>query len=329
MSTAENVNLKQQMAIQSANVYKGKVCCYASVTKKGFREGDPALAMSETSNVCINIFDTASAKGVKFYFGGTLPNFIFEKTKLCMALGLTAQKPEGAEEKKSAAYTVKIKFGPFKDRKPAEVLLESPNNYNQLCDTYNKLVAANDPKFARQNSVVASAIVEAGNLFMNGQLDKTSVNTYQKIIIWDGMRTPNVNKVNQKGLTEARTAKITFDTDPGNKEPYCIEIMNCMAPPVQGAQIGARLSQCEDKITLMMNFSEEAWYGFWKDTIEAKTSFGRLMENERLDYSDKNMWKPQQNQPITYTQPNNVVQMQQGQNYSQYSGSPYMGYIQG
>ena len=134
------------------------------------------------------------------------------------------------------------------------------------------------------------------------------------------MRTTNVNKVNQKGLTEARTAKITFDTDPGNKEPYCIEIMNCMAPPVQGAQIGARLSQCEDKITLMMNFSEEAWYGFWKDTIEAKTSFGRLMENERIDYSDKNMWKPQQNQQ--YAQPNNVVQMQQG--YSQYA-APYMG----
>lgn len=320
MSTAENINLKQQMAIQSANVYKGKICCYASVTKKGFREGDPALAMSETSNVCINIFDAASAKGVKFYIGGTLPSFIFEKTKLCMALGLTTQKQEGTEEKKSAAYTVKIKFGPFKDRTPAEVLLESPNNYNPLCDTYNKLMAANDPKFARQNSVVANAIAEAGNLFMNGQLDKTSVNTYQKIIIWDGMRTPNVNKVNQKGLTEARTAKITFDMDPGNKEPYCIEIMNCMAPPVQGAQIGARLSQCEDKITLMMNFSEEAWYGFWKDTIEAKTSFGRLMENERIDYSDKNMWKPQQNQQ--YAQPNNVVQMQQG--YSQYA-APYMG----
>ena len=320
MSTAENINLKQQMAIQSANVYKGKICCYASVTKKGFREGDPALAMSETSNVCINIFDAASAKGVKFYFGGTLPSFIFEKTKLCMALGLTTQKQEGTEEKKSAAYTVKIKFGPFKDRTPAEVLLESPNNYNPLCDTYNKLMAANDPKFARQNSVVANAIAEAGNLFMNGQLDKTSVSTYQKIIIWDGMGTPNVNKVNQKGLTEARTAKITFDMDPGNKEPYCIEIMNCMAPPVQGAQIGARLSQCEDKITLMMNFSEEAWYGFWKDTIEAKTSFGRLMENERIDYSDKNMWKPQQNQQ--YAQPNNVVQMQQG--YSQYA-APYMG----
>ena len=320
MSTAENINLKQQMAIQSANVYKGKVCCYASVTKKGFKEGDPALAMSETSNVCINIFDATSAKGVKFYFGGTLPSFIFEKTKLCMALGLTTQKPEGTEEKKSAAYTVKIKFGPFKDRTPAEVLLENSNNYNLLCDTYNKLMAANDPKFAKQNSVVANAIAEAGNLFMNGQLDKTSVNTYQKIVIWDGMRTPNVNKVNQKGLTEARTAKITFDTDPGNKEPYCIEIMNCMAPPVQGAQIGARLSQCEDKITLMMNFSEEAWYGFWKDTIEAKTSFGRLMENERIYYSDKNMWKPQQNQQ--YAQPNNVVQMQQG--YSQYA-APYMG----
>lgn len=320
MSTAENINLKQQMAIQSANVYKGKVCCYASVTKKGFKEGDPALAMSETSNVCINIFDATSAKGVKFYFGGTLPSFIFEKTKLCMALGLTTQKPEGTEEKKSAAYTVKIKFGPFKDRTPAEVLLENSNNYNLLCDTYNKLMAANDPKFAKQNSVVANAIAEAGNLFMNGQLDKTSVNTYQKIVIWDGMRTPNVNKVNQKGLTEARTAKITFDTDPGNKEPYCIEIMNCMAPPVQGAQIGARLSQCEDKITLMMNFSEEVWYGFWKDTIEAKTSFGRLMENERIDYSDKNMWKPQQNQQ--YAQPNNVVQMQQG--YSQYA-APYMG----
>lgn len=259
---------------------------------------------------------------MKFYFGGTLPSFIFEKTKLCMALGLTTQKPEGTEEKKSAAYTVKIKFGPFKDRTPAEVLLENSNNYNLLCDTYNKLMAANDPKFAKQNSVVANAIAEAGNLFMNGQLDKTSVNTYQKIVIWDGMRTPNVNKVNQKGLTEARTAKITFDTDPSNKEPYCIEIMNCMAPPVHGAQIGARLSQCEDKITLMMNFSEEAWYGFWKDTIEAKTSFGRLMENERLDYSDKNMWKPQQNQQAAYAQPNNVVQMQQG--YSQYA-APYMG----
>lgn len=326
MSTAENINLRQQMAIQSANVYKGKVCCYASVTKKGFKEGEPALAMSETSNVCINIFDAASAKGVKFYFGGTLPSFIFEKTRLCMTLGLTAQKPEGTEEKKSAAYTIRIKFGPFKDKTPAEVLLENPNNYNQLCDTYNKLMAASDPKFAKQNSAVANAIAEAGNLFVNRQLDKTSVNTYQKIVIWDGMRTPNVNKLNQRGLTEARTAKITFDTDPGNKEPYCIEIMNCMAPPVQGAQIGARLSQCEDKITLMMNFSEEAWYGFWKDTIEAKVSFGRLMENERLNYSDNNMWKPQQNQPVTYAQTNNIMQMQRGQSYNQHSGSPYMGY---
>lgn len=38
MSTAENINLKQQMAIQSANVYKGKVCCYASVTKRDLKK---------------------------------------------------------------------------------------------------------------------------------------------------------------------------------------------------------------------------------------------------------------------------------------------------
>lgn len=74
-----NDNMKQQMAIQSANTYKGKVCCYASVTKKEYKEGDPALAMSDTSNVCINIFDAGSSKGVKFYFGGTLPSYIFEK----------------------------------------------------------------------------------------------------------------------------------------------------------------------------------------------------------------------------------------------------------
>ena len=134
--------------------------------------------------------------------------------------------------------------------------------------------------------------------------------------------------MDNRGYTEARTAKITFDTDPDNKAPYCIEIMNCMAPPVQNAQIGAKLSQAVDKTMLMMNFSEEEWYGFWKDTTDAKDSFGRMLEGERLEYSEKNKWKPQQTQQKNnnYQQPNQmfgpqdpVVQYPNG-----YYGNGYM-----
>ncbi len=327
-----NDNMKQQMAIQSANTYKGKVCCYASVTKKEYKEGEPALAMSDTSNVCINIFDAGSSKGVKFYFGGTLPSYIFEKTKLCMAMKLFStlfvNKKSGNADANSPAYTSKFKFGSFKGKSPAEVLLTNPQNYNSLVQEYNKLASTTDPKFVAANTAMMAAIQDAVNLYNAGKLNANNVNSSQKVLILEETRTPNIAKLDNRGYTEARTAKITFDTDPDNKAPYCIEIMNCMAPPVQNAQIGAKLSQAVDKTMLMMNFSEEEWYGFWKDTTDAKDSFGRMLEGERLEYSEKNKWKPQQTQQKNnnYQQPNQmfgpqdpVVQYPNG-----YYGNGYM-----
>ena len=227
-----NDNMKQQMAIQSANTYKGKVCCYASVTKKEYKEGDPALAMSDTSNVCINIFDAGSSKGVKFYFGGTLPSYIFEKTKLCMAMKLFStlfvNKKSGNADANSPAYTSKFKFGSFKGKSPAEVLLTNPQNYNSLVQEYNKLASTTDPKFVAANTAMMAAIQDAVNLYNAGKLNANNVNSSQKVLILEETRTPNIAKLDNRGYTEARTAKITFDTDPDNKAPYCIEIMNCM-----------------------------------------------------------------------------------------------------
>lgn len=320
-----NENMKQQLAIQSANTYKGKVCCYASVTKKDFKEGDPALAMSDTSNVCINIFDSGSSKGVKFYFGGTIPAYIFEKTKLCMAMKLYSAlfvKKNTENGTNSPAYTARFKFGMFKGKSPAEILIENPNNYNSLVQEYNKLAATSDSRYVAANSAMMSAISEAVSLYSSGQLKMDNVSMSQRILLLEETRTPNIAKVDKRGMTEARTVKITFDTNQENKSPFCIEIMNCMAPPVQGAQVGAKLSQAVDKVMLMMEFTEEQWFGFWKDTLEAKKSFSRMMEGSRLEYSENNRWKPQSNQQQNYNYQQPVLQ-------SMVVQYPYGGYING
>lgn len=318
-------NNKQVLATQAANTYKGKICCYANVTRRKMKDHDPALAFSKTSSVGINIFDPTSTKGVKYFLDSTLPSFIFEKTRICMLHSFMNKLKNVESAEKTPAYTVKLKRGEFKDRTPAEILTNNPEKYNALTAYYNELVVnAGNPQYAKyqkMNEEQAKAIKEACALYAQQKLKKTV--SYPKIPIHDGIKTPDISKVDKNGNTEVRIIKIFYDTDPGNNEPYSIEITNCMAPPVQGSLVGAKLSKAVNSVTLMMTFTEEIWFGFWKDVIDAKDAFARLMESDRIVYSEKEMWKPQaqtQNQNVTpYTGPIYGQPVQPGYGYPTYA----------
>lgn len=293
------MSIKSELAIQTGNAYKGKVCCYFSVTKRKCRESDPVLAFSKTSDVGINIFDPATQKGVKFFMGGTLPYYIFEKTRLCMWYAFMngfKNQSTGNAPRESPAYTVKLKGGKYSGQTPAQILA-NPENYNGLVEQYNYIQKnLSNPQYAKYkagNEEQLRAIQEACALYRAGTLAVSPTNA--KICIWAGVRTPDVNKVDTRGMTDVRMIEIDYDTAPGEKEPYSIKIVNCMAPPVKNSQVGAKIAQAVDRVTLNMTFSEETWYGLWKDVIEAKQSFGRFMEGDRIRYSEANRWQASEN----------------------------------
>lgn len=196
----------------------------------------------------------------------------------------------------SPAYNIFLKKGKFKDRTAADILIKNPELFNELIAYYNELSNnINNPnyeKYRKGNMDQACAIHEACSLHQSGKLKNIS---FSKVPIWDATRTPDVSKTDKNGNTECRAIEITYDSNPNSKEPYNIQIMNCMAPPIPNSLVGAKLSQAVDKIILSMSFTEEAFYGLWEDTVFTKEAFARTAERERISYSDQFDWRKNAN----------------------------------
>lgn len=228
------------------------------------------------------IFKYESSKSVKYSMGFSTIKFIYEKTKALMAEGVQPKKND--ETQVSPAYTVQLKGGTFSGRTAAEILINNPEEAQALCnqrDYYMK--NSNHPKYGKNNLNMANAVNDAINLYNQGLLDPQKV-TSAVLTVYEAVRTPNKSKVDERGLTKARSILITHDL---KNNDYIVKIMNCMAPPADG-NVGAKLNQAADSTTFQFSCTEEEWWDFISECYELVNEYREVMRKRRFTIYETN-----------------------------------------
>lgn len=287
----------QRYATQVDNFYKGKgkVCLYATAGLREIKNKSPMLKLSDASILSLFLFNQENNKSVKYCLDGGDEGYILKKTEILMAQNsdlarMANSDTEGSETRKEPAYIVQIKRGKYKDMSPAEII--SQKGLQALNEVAAELQQSmNNPqyvKFRAMNMEQYNACVQAYNLFQNGQLE--NVTTSKPYIIWKGIKTPDIKKVDQRGLTEVRMISISYT--PGAEEPYEIKISNFMAPPVEGAMVGAKVSKAVDENSMYVQMNEKDWYCFWSELVNAKKAYNNYVAPGRIQFAEANAWRP-------------------------------------
>ncbi len=268
--TLQPVNMQQEIIQYPKSPYKypDELVCierdemnlYVSValnppSEKELMEGTyPGLDVFGKSRFDMYIFKFDAKASVKFSLSFKTAKLLCEKTKAT----LYDKKVEKDITGLTPAYSVKLKGGnELNGRTPAEVLFNSPELRDSLISQMNYYMKnASNPRFGKNNLLMAQAIDEAFRLQANNMLDSQKIGE-SPTVIYEAMRTPNKDKVDARGLTKARTIKITHT--PGSPMPYAIDIMNCLAPPLKG-KVGAELQRAVDVQKYTISATEEEWF---------------------------------------------------------------------
>lgn len=282
----------QRYAVQVDNFYKGKgkVCLYATAGLKELKSKTPVLKLSEASVLCLYLFNQENNRSVKYYLDGGDEIYILRKTEMLMSRDIMQDGKEEMPVTDEPAYTVQIKRGKYRDMTPAEIINEKGiQALNEVVTELQQSISnPQNVRFRDINVRQYNACVQAFELVRNGQLKK--VGSAKPYVIWKGLKTPNNKKVDQRGLTEVRTFSVSYTR--GAEEPYEIKITNCMAPPVQGAQIGARISQATDEVSMAVRMNEKDWYCFWSELVNTKNAYSAYAAPSRIQYAEANAWRP-------------------------------------
>lgn len=250
---------------------------------------DSVLDIASEAKIGIFIFDPAKAESVKFNIEAEDADYILKKTELCMAQEIN-NSVKRSDKPVSAAYTTRFKGGSFAGKTPAEILLADPSQKDALINQYHYLEKQTNPKFAAMNKNLMMAIMEAVQLFQNGQL-KSDMLSSSEIMLYSEIKTPHVQKVDERGLTLVRQMQLSYL--PGEAAPYKAVILNCMAPPIKDAMVGARMSEAADKKMYQMCFTEKQWFNFWNACAERLDDFEQLISGQYFQYYQqyRNTWK--------------------------------------
>ena len=155
---------------------------------------------------------------------------IIEKSRAAIIRKFGASVPEGMENT-SSAYTQVISMGKFKDRTPADVLLNSPDEKDELLRTKDFLTSKMEqyPK----NKIQINAIENALTLFEKGDLIQSGseVKMTGSSLIYD-VNHKYMNYKNKDGYTLFYA--ITINCDYANRYPWSIAITNFYAPTKKG-----------------------------------------------------------------------------------------------
>lgn len=240
-------------------------------------EKDSVLDILEDSKIGLFLFNKDNKDSVKYNIEAETAYYIFEKTRQCMDKTFLQDDHKKDDKSLYPAYSVCFKAGKLAGKTAAGVLLENPANREVLINQYNYLRGQTDPKFAAMNKLQMEAIVNAIQLFDNGKLNKNAVGS-EAVCIYNGTKTPSVKTVDARGLTKVCCLNITYT--PGAEALFRIHIMNCMAPPVTGRQVGAYLSKAQDKLEYDITMSEEDWFIFWKSCINRVKDFEEMVRGQ-------------------------------------------------
>ncbi len=281
---------------QIKSITNGTTFFYAEAefnpTTQSDLENGSVLDIMSNSKVGLYLFNSDDKASVKYNIEAETADYIFEKSKICLAKGMNSSAEDGDL---SPAYKVRFKGGKLAGKTPAELLLEKnpQTNYQALSDQYQYL--SNQPtnsKFAAMNRQQMEAIQDAVTLYQNGKLVRKNIDN--AIVIYSGVKTPNVQTVDQRGLTKVRTISMNYLS--GEKECFQISIMNGMAPPA-GELVGAKLSEVKDKVAYTMKFNEEQWFVFWNAVCKRIKEFESLVAPKYFNvYANyKDAWKQTKN----------------------------------
>ncbi len=287
-------------ATQVANIKRSDSTLYTEgnfvyPTWEDYLKGVPVLDVANKFRIDFFIFRTENKKSVKFGLSLKECKYLLLKTEAIISGSIVkknnATDESNASENMSPAYTCRLRGGNMGGKTPVEVIAEDPNKINDLVKQGNWLAQNLDSKYGEANRQQIAAINDAINLFNAGKLQGIQANS-SIITLYEATKTPNIKMVDNAGNTQARTFKVTYDAN-NKAKPFKVEIMNCMAPPVQGAKVGAYLGKATDVSNYNMTLTELEWYGFLEDSIETAKNIKSLMTTNAYTIYEQFRWKRQ------------------------------------
>ena len=149
--------------------------------------------------------------------------------KTDLALLLKSQFSAKDADELPQCYSTKIRFGKFKDKSPAEILLKDPEARKDLL--YNKQMLEENLAKYPKNQEIISAIDEAILLLDAGELHPVAVDISGQFEVYK-RRCKSTRRANPKGLFLCYNVSVVCQY--GMNYPWLVSIENYFAPSVNG-----------------------------------------------------------------------------------------------
>lgn len=235
------------------------------------------------SKVILTLIETGTKKYTSFNLNAHDIPKLFEDSKFYNYMHLQKQMNKtmlsavNKDEKLSIAYTTVISLGNFKGKTPAQILIDNPNDKDNLLKTKDFL-SKNADKYPA-NKKQMDAIDDAINLLSNNELQKNKTEAQTeviptKIVFYDKIK---CNPIKEKqGLMDVK--KITISYNPEMKSPINVTILNCVAPSSNNGLISVDMSKCSDKKEISMFMGMDEWF----ETISRINTVKNLWEMQHI-----------------------------------------------
>lgn len=290
----QNMNAAQQKVVSPYKYPNQVVCCkrnemnfYAEAilrtpTDQELRQGDyPGMDTFARSRFDLYIFKYEDKKSVKYCLSPKAISLLYLKTQSVIEHQMLNKKITAGL---TPAYTTVLKGRDMNGKTAAQFLIEHPEKVNDLIAQRNYYAAnmadARYIKYVKKNQEAVQAIDEAVSLYQQGKLDAAKIMDGGEEL-YNGVKTPNVQKVDNNGLTEVRQIIVSYNQN-NSQAPFTVTIMNCMAPPIQGNGVGAKLEQATSKNKWSINLTEEEWYSFITELQALCEDFRHLTAKRRF-----------------------------------------------
>lgn len=192
-------------------------------------------------------------------------------------------KPKKSGET-SDCYTLKFKFGSFKDKTPAQVLLDNPSNKEKIIEE-RKVLENNlsNQKFAAANKQMINAINDAISKLEAGTLSSSSAGTTSNdafFIYCEDCKIPNIRKLVEKhGKQVTYVYSIKVYCNPEMDNPIIVEMMNCWAPVNKNEIV---MNEAVDTERSKFFLTEMEWNQILKEMIQCESMF-KMFNYKQID----------------------------------------------
>ena len=178
---------------------------------------------------------------------------------------------------KETAYNTIIRMGKYKGKSPAQVIMETGSTkelgvlYGMVTQNIQNQELA---KYRQENEKLASALLEAANLYNAGRLkEPPKIKVLTDIMKTTEPGTKELQSGMQPNMRNVRQIKIEYAPIPGQNGNINIYISNCIAPAIENAQIGADMSRAANKKSLSFTITLDQYRDMLRDTIRVRNAY--------------------------------------------------------